>query len=199
LSSDDLIFRQSTESVEEVPKERVTSPAPYQIQGAVPAPVEDASSSPFLFYSSGEGSVKVWVLIEGETVWASQKGMSEIFDIEPNTVGHHLKNIFESNELEQESVTRKFRATAADNKSYETTFYNLDAVISVGYRVNSYRATQFRRWATEVLKSYLIKGYSLNDDRLKQGSKLFAKDYFRGALPWMKYISGNVKKRLTYI
>lgn len=202
LNPGDLIFRATDESSEAVlpPPSNAIIPAVPQMRTAVPAQsshqISDdrVASSPFLFYSSADGTVKVWVLIEGETVWASQKGMSEIFDIEPNTVGYHLKNIFESNELDYQSVTRKFRATAGDSKHYETTFYNLDAVISVGYRVNSYRATQFRRWATEVLKSYLLKGYSLNDDRLKQGSKLFAKDYFDELLERIREIRASERR-----
>lgn len=104
--------------------------------------------------------------------------MAEIFDKDVRTISEHLQNIFQTNELIEESVIRKFRTTAADNKTYETNFYNLDAIISVGYRVNSYKATQFRKWATTVLKSYLIKGFALDDDRLKQGKQVFGKDYF---------------------
>ncbi len=139
---------------------------------------EIVDSSAFMFYAAEDGAVKIQVLLGEETVWASQQGMADIFDIESNTVTYHLKNIFETNELSEESVTRKIRATASDNKNYNTKFYNLDAIISVGYRVNSYKATQFRRWATSVLKEYLIKGFALDDERLKQGNKIFGKDYF---------------------
>lgn len=199
LSSDDLVFRQATDEASDHTTS-VTLPQEPQPRIFAPVPIpnetltDSTATSPFLFYSSADGSVKVWVLVEGETVWASQKGMAEIFDIEPNTVGYHLKNIFESKELDQESVTRKLRATAVDNKPYQTIFYNLDAVISVGYRVNSYRATQFRRWATEVLKSYLIKGYALHDDRLKQGTKLFAKDYFDELLDRIREIRASERR-----
>jgi hypothetical protein len=116
--------------------------------------------------------------VEGETVWASQKGIADIFDISVSTINEHLKNIFESNELDEKSVIRKILITAADHKKYQTNFYNLDAIISVGYRVNSYKATQFRRWATSLLKEYLIKGFAMDDERLKQGNQLFGKDYF---------------------
>lgn len=199
LSSDDLVFRQATDEAPDHATSVVLSPDP-QPRIFTPGPItnetstDNTATSPFLFYSSADGSVKVWVLVEGETVWASQKGMAEIFDIEPNTVGYHLKNIFDSKELDQESVTRKLRATAVDNKPYQTIFYNLDAVISVGYRVNSYRATQFRRWATEVLRSYLIKGYALHDDRLKQGTKLFAKDYFDELLDRIREIRASERR-----
>ena len=200
LSSDDLIFREAAELDGEPSPEQITSVVLHperQTRTYPPVPIPNepsAATSPFLFYSSADGRVKVWVLVEGETVWASQKGMAEIFDIEPNTVSYHLKNIFESNELDQESVTRKLRATAVDNKPYQTIFYNLDVVISVGYRVNSHRATQFRRWATEVLKSYLIKGYVLNDERLKQGTKLFAKDYFDELLDRIREIRASERR-----
>lgn len=132
----------------------------------------------FLFYASNEGGIKVQVLIGGETIWSSQKGMAEIFDVSIPTINEHLKNIFESKELEVSTVIRNSLTTADDGKDYNVSFYNLDAIISVGYRVNSYKATQFRRWATTVLKEFLIKGFALDDERLKQGNQLFGKDYF---------------------
>jgi hypothetical protein len=104
--------------------------------------------------------------------------MAEIFDVSIPTISEHLKNIFDSNELEVSTVIRNFRTTAADDKDYRVSFYNLDAIISVGYRVNSYKATQFRRWATTVLKEYLVKGFAMDDARLKQGNQLFGKDHF---------------------
>jgi predicted transcriptional regulator len=139
---------------------------------------DTSGAQQFLFYASESGTIKVQVLLGDDTVWASQKGMAEIFDIEPNTISYHLKNIFEINELDQNSVYREIRVTADDGKSYGTGFYNLDAIISVGYRVNSYKATQFRRWATTVLKEYLVKGFAMDDARLKQGNQLFGKDHF---------------------
>ncbi len=150
--------------------------------------------SPFLFYTSEDGTVRVQVLVGDETVWASQKGMADIFDIESNTINYHLKNIFNSNELNENSVARIFRVTADDGKDYKTNFYNLDAIISVGYRVNSYKATQFRKWATTVLKEYLIKGYALNDDRLKQGNQLFGKDYFDDLLEKIREIRASERR-----
>jgi hypothetical protein len=147
------------------------------------AMVSSGSTAPsgaeqFLFYAGENGLTKVQVLIGDETVWASQKGMAEIFDVDIRTINEHLQNIFTSQELNPISVIRNIRITATDNKNYDTNFYSLDAIISVGYRVNSYKATQFRRWATTVLKEYLIKGFALDDERLKQGNKLFGKDYF---------------------
>lgn len=157
-------------------------------------PIAIEQSSHFLFYASHDGAVKVQVIIGDETVWASQKGMAEIFNIESNTVNYHLKEIFSSGELIEDSVTRKIRVTATDGKNYDTNFYNLDAIISVGYRVNSYQATQFRKWATGILKEYLIKGFTLDDDRLKQGNKLFGKDYFDELLDRVREIRASERR-----
>ncbi len=132
----------------------------------------------FLFYVSDKGSVKVQVLVEGETVWASQKGIADIFDVSVQNINEHLKKIFEINELDSSATIRKTRIVADNGATYSVNFYNLDAIISVGYRVNSYKATQFRRWATSLLKEYLIKGFAMDDERLKQGNQLFGKDYF---------------------
>ena len=139
---------------------------------------EATGAQQFLFYASDNGTLKIQVLLGDETVWASQKGMAEIFDVSIPTISEHLKNIFDSNELEVSTVIRNFRTTADDDKDYRVSFYNLDAIISVGYRVNSYKVTQFRRWATTVLKEYLVKGFAMDDARLKQGNQLFGKDHF---------------------
>ena len=158
------------------------------------AALDTSENSPFLFYASQSGVVKVQVLIEQETVWASQRGMAEIFEVDVRTINEHLQNIFKSGELDDAAVIRKFRITATDNKKYDTSFYNLDAVISVGYRVNSYKATQFRVWATTVLKEYLIKGFALDDDRLKQGKSLFGKDYFDDLLEKIREIRASERR-----
>lgn len=152
--------------------------------------------SPFLFYTSEDRSVKVQVVVEDETVWASQRGMGEIFDVDVRTISEHLQNVFRTGELDQlsNSVFRKFRSTASDGKSYETSFYSLDAIISVGYRVNSIQATQFRKWATKVLKSYLIKGFALDEDRLKQGKQLFGKDYFDELIEKIREIRASERR-----
>jgi hypothetical protein len=154
------------------------------------------ANSPFLFYASSDGSIKVQVMVEDETVWASQKGMAEIFGVDVRTVSEHLHNIFGSGELDElsNSVLRKFRITASDGKAYETGFYSLDAIISVGYRVNSHQATQFRQWATKVLKSYLIKGFAVDEDRLKQGKQLFGKDYFEELLEKIREIRASERR-----
>ena len=157
--------------------------------------ISDGSES-FLFYSSENGNSSVQVLLGDETVWTSQKGLSEIFDIELPTINYHLKNIFLTNELDESSVIRKNRITASDGKKYEVNFYNLDAIIAVGYRVNSYKATKFRKWATNVLKEYLIKGFVLDDERLKQGNNLFNKDYFEELLERIREIRAS--ERMFY-
>jgi hypothetical protein len=153
-------------------------------------------NSPFLFYASNDGSIKVQVMIEDETVWAAQKGMAEIFGVDVRTVSEHLQGIFATGELDalSNSVLRKFRTTASDGKAYETGFYSLDAIISVGYRVNSMQATQFRQWATKVLKSYLIKGFAVDEDRLKQGKQLFGKDYFDELLEKIREIRASERR-----
>ena len=153
-----------------------------------------ASNSHFLFYASSDGTVKVQVVVGNETVWASQRGMSEIFGVGVPTINEHLQNIFKSSELEESTVIRNFRTPAVDGKNYDTNFYNLDAIISVGYRVNSLQATQFRKWATSVLREFLIKGFALDDDRLKQGNQLFGKDYFDELLERIREIRASERR-----
>lgn len=132
--------------------------------------------------------------MQDETIWASQKGMAEIFDVTVQNISQHLQNIFASQELSEKGVIKKFLITANDGKEYETAYYSLDAIISVGYRVNSYQATQFRRWATTVLKSYLIKGFALDDERLKQGKQVFGKDYFEELLERIREIRASERR-----
>lgn len=118
----------------------------------------------------------------------TQKGIAELFGVQRPAITKHLGNIFDSDELEENSVCSILEHTAENGKVYPTKFYNLDAIISVGYRVNSIQATQFRKWATSILKDYLIKGFILDDDRLKQGKNLFGKDYFDELLDKMREI-----------
>ena len=141
-----------------------------------------------LFQSQADREdVKVQVIVKDETIWLSQKGMAELFEVDRSVISRHLKNIFDERELVAEVVCANFAHTtlhgAMDGRTQtqNVTFYNLDAIISVGYRVNSRRATQFRIWATGVLKEYMRKGFALDDERLKQGKTLFGKDYFRTA------------------
>ena len=152
--------------------------------------------SDFIFYRGQDGLIHAQVILGDETVWVSQKTMSQIFDCSPDNISLHLKNIFNDQELNQNSVTEEFSATATDGKTYKTKFYNLDAIIAVGYRVNSFKATQFRIWATRVLKEYLVKGFVLDDERLKQGNKLFGKDYFRELLERIREIRAS--ERMFY-
>ena len=129
----------------------------------------------FLLYQSADENISVHAVIKDETIWLTQKAMAELFDCSTDNISLHLKNIFADGELEKKAVTEKISATASDGKNYLTQFYNLDAIISVGYRVNSRRATQFRIWATGVLKEYITKGFVLDDERLKQGKTAFCK------------------------
>ncbi|MEA3493559.1 MAG: virulence RhuM family protein [Candidatus Margulisiibacteriota bacterium] len=149
--------------------------------------------SDFLLYTAPDGDVRVDVFFHGETVWLTQKRMAELFGVEVNTVNYHLKEVFKSAELSEISVIRKFRITAADGKTYETQFYNLDAIISVGYRVNSEKATKFRIWATQMLRNYIIRGFALDDERLKNGLH-FGKDYFDELLEKIREIRASERR-----
>ncbi len=135
------------------------------------------STAEFLIFTSQAGEESIEVRIEGESVWLTQKLIAELFGVDVRTVSEHFKNIFKDSELQEYSVVRKFRNTASDGKKYLTQFYNLDAIISVGYRVNSERATQFRQWATQVLREFAIKGYVLDNKRLENGSFWYTWSY----------------------
>lgn len=153
--------------------------------------------SDFLFYTTDEGDVNVQVFLQDETVWLTQKAMADLFGVVKSTISEHLSNIYESGELEREATVRKFRTVQKEGErevSRELEYYNLDAIISVGYRVNSHQATQFRKWATKTLKEYLIKGFSLDDERLKQGGKLFGKDYFEELLERVREIRASERR-----
>jgi len=131
-------------------------------------------SKNIIFYTSDDGHIKLEVSTDGETVWLSQKQMAQLFDCSTDNIGLHLKNVFDEGELEELSVSEESSVTASDGKKYKIKHYNLDAIISVGYRVNSKRGTQFRIWATQRLKEYIIKGFTLDDERLKQnGGRYF--------------------------
>ena len=134
------------------------------------------SNSQIILYSSQDGNIDLEVKLVDETVWLTQKMMADLFSVETHTINYHLKEIFKTTELIEDSVIRKIRTTANDGKSYETQFYNLDAIISVGYRVNSSRATQFRIWATQKLREYLVKGFVMNDDKLANGDSRYFKE-----------------------
>lgn len=145
------------------------------------------STSEFLIFTQQEGEKGIEARYEEGTIWLTQKLMAELFDVTIPTINEHLKNVFESLELDQNSVIRKFLITASDGKNYNSQFYNLDAIISVGYRVNSKRATQFRQWATQVLHQFAIKGYVLDRKRLENGS-ILGEDYFEQLLAEIREI-----------
>ena len=154
----------------------------------------DSKEAHFLMYRVAEDEVAVNALVKDDTIWLNQKAMAELFDCSADNISLHLKNIFAEGELVKESVTEKISATASDGKTYATQFYNLDAIISVGYRVNSRRATAFRIWATGILKEYMIKGFAMDDERLKQGQTLFGKDYFRELLERVRSIRASERR-----
>ena len=151
----------------------------------------------FIIYDSPNGAVKVDVFVEDETVWLTQKSMGELFGVSKSTISEHLSNIFTDKELQREATVRNFRTVQQEgdrmvNRDLE--FYNLDAIISVGYRVSSSKATQFRIWATQTLKEYIIKGFVLDDNRLKQGQAFFGKDYFKELLRRVRSIRASERR-----
>lgn len=152
------------------------------------------SKNNFILYTDTNGDVKLEVFVQDETVWLTQKMLSVLFDVDVRTVSEHIQNILKSEELQEILVIRKFRTTAEDGKNYEVQYYNLDMIISVGYRVSSSRATQFRIWATQTLRAYIVKGFVLNDERLKQGEKVFGKDYFKELLEKVRSIRANERR-----
>lgn len=154
----------------------------------------------FLIYNAPQGSVKVDVVVKDETLWATQKAMATLFGVQIPAISKHLKNIFEEGELDPKVVVSKMEITtlhgaiADKTQKNETQFYNLDAIISVGYRVNSAKATQFRIWATKILKEFIQKGFVLDDERLKQGQTVFGKDYFRELLERVRSIRASERR-----
>jgi len=151
------------------------------------------STAEFLIFTSQAGKDGIEVRFENETIWLSQKLMAVLFDCSTDNISLHLKNIFKSGELPENSVTEDFSVTASDGKKYKTKHYNLDAVISVGYRVNSGRATQFRQWATSVLKDFAIRGYVLDKERLKNGTFL-NHEYFDHLLAEIREIRASERR-----
>lgn len=148
------------------------------------------STAEFLVFTRQAGESTIDVRIEDETVWLTQKLLAVLFEVDVRTINEHLKNIFKTHELDENSVIRKFRTTASDGKNYNTKFYNLDAIISVGYRVNSERAVQFRQWATNILRDFAIRGYVLDKERLKNGA-FFSKKYFDDLLAEIREIRAS--------
>ncbi|MCI2082212.1 MAG: virulence RhuM family protein [Bacteroidales bacterium] len=148
----------------------------------------------FLLYNVPEGDGKVQVVVKDETIWMTQKAMAQLFDVERSVITKHLSNVFKTEELKESSVCAKIAHTAEDGKKYNVNFYNLDAIISVGYRVNSTKATHFRQWATKILNEYIRKGFVLDDERLKQGTTVFGKDYFRELLERVRSIRASERR-----
>lgn len=152
------------------------------------------NSSKFLLYTTPDGQVKVEILLRNENIWLTQARIAELFGVNRPAITKHLKNIFETRELKKESVSSILEHTARDGKKYKTLFYNLDAIISVGYRINSSQATQFRIWATERLKEYIIKGFTMDDERLKDPYHIFGKDYFEEQLARIRDIRSSERR-----
>lgn len=148
----------------------------------------------FLLYNMPDADGKVQVVIKDETLWCTQKAMAQLFGVGVPAISKHLKNIFEEGELVADSVISKMETTAADGKNYTTTYYSLDAIIAVGYRVSSLKATRFRQWATKILNEYIKKGFAMDDERLKQGNAVFGKDYFRELLERVRSIRTSERR-----
>lgn len=154
-------------------------------------------NSNFILYAANDGTIKIEVIVQDETVWLTQKRIAELFSVDVRTVSEHIRNIFNSHELEESATIRKFRTVQKEGSrevSRELEFYNLDVIIAVGYRVNSYQATQFRIWATKTLKEFIIKGFILDDERLKQGKTVFGQDYFEELLERIREIRASERR-----
>ncbi|GAL87247.1 hypothetical protein MYP_4477 [Sporocytophaga myxococcoides] len=152
-----------------------------------------SKESEIFFYKGDDGSIKIEVFYQDETFWMTQKSLGDLFGVQRPAITKHLKKIFESGELQEDSVSSILEHTADDGKKYKTTFYSLDVIIAVGYRVNSNKATKFRIWATKLLKEFITKGFVLDDERLKQG-KQFGKDYFDELLERIREIRASERR-----
>lgn len=153
--------------------------------------------SNFVIYQSGNDDIKVDILVNEDTLWMTQKEISNLFDVSKSTISEHFSNIFNEQELNRLATVRKFRTVQQEGNrsvSREMEYYNLDAIISVGYRVNSIKATQFRMWATQTLKEFIIKGFVLDDNRLRQGTKILGNDYFRELLERVRSIRASERR-----
>lgn len=156
--------------------------------------ISDNNFEKFLLYTDANGQVKVEIFLKNENIWLTQEKIAKLFGVDRSVVTKHLRNIFNEGELLENSVCANFAHTASDGKSYKTKFYNLDAIISVGYRVNSSTATRFRIWATEKIKEYTIKGYVMDDERLKNPHNIFGKDYFEEQLSRIRDIRSSERR-----
>src|SRR3989344_3758155 len=156
--------------------------------------IKQNSFTEFLLYTTPNGKVKVEIFLYNENIWLTQDKIALLFGVQRPAISKHLKNIFESGELQENSDSSILEHTADDGKTYKTKFYNLDAIISVGYRVNSTQATHFRIWATQVLKEYIIKGFAMDDERLKNPNNIFGKDYFEEQLARIRDIRSSERR-----
>lgn len=156
--------------------------------------IPNNSFTEFLLYTTPSGKVKVEIFLRNENIWLTQAKISDLFGVGIPAINKHLKNIFECGELQENSVISILETTANDGKNYKTQYYNLDAILSVGYRVNSLQATQFRIWATERLKEYIIKGFTMDDERLKTPNYTFGQDYFEEQLDRIKNIRSSERR-----
>jgi len=156
--------------------------------------VPNNSFTEFLLYTTPNGKVKVEIFLRNENLWLTQEKIAKLFGVDRSVVTKHIRNIFKTNELQEEAVCAKIAHTADDGKVYKTKFYNLDAIISVGYRVNSIQATYFRIWATEHLKEYIIKGFTMDDERLKNPQNIFGQDYFEEQLARIRDIRSSERR-----
>lgn len=154
---------------------------------------EPIKQSQILLYQTEDNQTRIQVNLQEETVWLTQKQMSDLFEKDVRTINEHIQNVFSEGELNKNAVIRNFRITAADGKSYETLHYNLDVIISVGYRVKSLRGTQFRIWATQRLREYIVKGFTMDDERLKSGATLGV-DYFDELLERIRDIRASERR-----
>ncbi len=153
-----------------------------------------SSAAEYLTFVAASGQNGVQALYADENVWLTQKMMGQLYDVETHTINYHLKNIFSDSELQEDSVIRNFRITAADGKTYETKHYSLAAIIAVGYKVNSERAVQFRKWATAIVEAFTIKGFAMDDERLKRGGSLLTEKYFEEQLQRVREIRLSERK-----
>jgi hypothetical protein len=153
-----------------------------------------SSAAEYLTFIAASGKGGVEVVYADENIWLTQKMMGVLYDVEPHTINYHLKKIFADSELEENSVIRNFRITAADGKKYKTKHYNLLAIIAVGYKVNSERAVQFRKWATMIIQEFTIKGYTMDDERLKNDGSILGKQYFEEQLQRIREIRLSERK-----
>jgi len=159
-----------------------------------PASLARSSAAEYLTFVAASGTGGVEAVYADENVWLSQKMMAQLYDVEVPTINYHLKKVFEDSELEEDSVIRNLRITAADGKTYETKHYNLSAIIAVGYKVNSERAVQFRKWATRIVEEFAIKGFAMDDERLKRGGSVLSDRYFEEQLQRIREIRLSERK-----